>query len=465
MASTVRTRFAPSPTGYLHIGNLRTALFNWLFARRSGGSFILRVEDTDVTRSSKEFERCVMEDLRWLGMAWDEGPDIGGDKGPYRQSERLGIYKDHCERLIKEGRAYRCYCSKERLEDLKISQSRAGVPPRYDGRCKNLKEPPAGAVPAVRFKVPEKTVTFIDGVHGRLSFDSRVFGDFVIVGSDGIASYNFAVVLDDALMEITHILRGDDHISNTPRQILLFEALGFNIPSYSHIPLVLSPDKTPLGKRQGGATLRALREDGFLPDAVLNATARLGWSFGTGFLTLEELAAAFSIDKLSVSPSVFDMERLKSFNKAAIERLDSKSLLAIISDQAKGIDEIKAAKTVDAVKSNAVTLKDIKALVAPFLGEPVPTEEARSVLSEPYAKAVIQAFLIEAEKAPVLDAAAYKTIVPAVKKSTGEKGKRLFMPIRCALTGLSEGIELEKVMELLGKETVIKRLNLSIKGL
>lgn len=465
MASTVRTRFAPSPTGYLHIGNLRTALFNWLFARHSGGFFILRVEDTDAARSSKEFERCIMEDLRWLGLAWDEGPDIGGDKGPYRQSERLGIYKDCSDRLIKEGRAYRCYCSKERLEELKISQSRAGIPSRYDGRCRSLKEPQTGVIPAVRFKVPEKTVTFIDGVHGRLSFDSRVFGDFVIVGSDGIASYNFAVVLDDALMEITHILRGDDHISNTPRQILLFEALGFSIPSYSHIPLVLSPDKTPLGKREGGATLRALREDGFLPDAVLNATARLGWSFGTGFLTLEELSAAFSIDRLSVSPSIFDMERLKSFNKSFMERLDSASLARLASLSAGDTGEAALLRAVEAVKANAVTLKNIKALVAPFLGEPVLTEEARSVLSEPYAKAVIRAFLIEAEKAAALDEAAYKTIVQAVKKTTGEKGKRLFMPIRCALTGATEGIELEKVMELLGKETVIKRLRLLIDGL
>ncbi|MFQ5735480.1 MAG: glutamate--tRNA ligase [Thermodesulfobacteriota bacterium] len=262
----VRTRFAPSPTGHLHIGNVRTALFNWLFARHFNGEFVLRMEDTDTARSDAAFEDSIIEDLSWLGLEWDEGPGgprggwggwgagSNGPHGPYRQSERLAIYDRHAAALLDKGLAYRCYCSKERLEALKAEQMKKGSPPRYDNRCRSLSpsEIPAGAAPLIRFMVRGRSVRFKDGVHGRMAFDTSAMGDFVIIGSDGVASYNFAVVVDDSEMGITHVLRGDDHLSNTPRQILLFEALGRTVPHYHHLPLVLSPSRSPLGKRDRG---------------------------------------------------------------------------------------------------------------------------------------------------------------------------------------------------------------------
>lgn len=458
VAATVRTRFAPSPTGDLHIGSARTALFNWLFARKTGGRFVLRIEDTDIARSSRSFENTIMEDLLWLGLQWDEGPDKGGGFGPYRQSERLGIYRDYAERLVRDNRAYRCYCTKERLEELKERQIRAGVPPRYDGRCRGIKGPdiPAGVTPVIRFRVPEKTVSFVDGVHGSLSFDTKIFGDFVIIGSDGIAAYNFAVVIDDALMSITHIIRGDDHISNTPRQLLVFDALGFASPSYSHIPLVLSPDKAPLSKRDLSAALRGLKKEGFLGEAVINAIARLGWSPGDDFMGLDEMTRAFSVEKLSKSPSIFDIDKLKYYNKIAMEKIDSVSLLKLLTFTADNSEGLKDA--VDSLKSNASTLKELKTLLEPFIGEAILSEEDRALLSEAGSKKVLKAFRGEAGKTEVFDEESYRRIIAAVKASTGEKGKRLFLPIRLALTGAHEGIELVNVLRLLGKKKVIERL-------
>ena len=460
---SVRTRFAPSPTGYLHIGSVRTALFNWLFAKGSpGGSFILRIEDTDTARSRSEFETAIMEDLKWLGLLWDEGPQTGGgrgEKGPYRQSERLEIYRDYAGKLLKDGLAYMCYCSMERLAGLRREQAHKGVPPRYDSRCRSIpsKDAPKGVTPALRFRVPERNVTFADGAHGNLSFDTETFGDFVIMGSDGVASYNFAVVLDDALMSITHIIRGDDHVSNTPRQILLFEALGFNIPSFTHIPLVLAPDRTPLGKRHSSASIRSLKEAGFLPGAILNASARLGCSLGDEFLTLDEMALSFSLKRLSVSPSIFDEERLKSFNRAALERMSMDEIMGLTGFSEEGMKAV-----IEAVRPAAATLNDIKRLASPFIKGVALTGETRAALTEPYAKAVLEAFLNEFEKAATLDGASYDRIVSDVKTKTGEKGRRLYMPLRCALTGKEEGVELVKVVRLLGREKAVERIRAAL---
>jgi len=440
----------------LHVGSVRTALFNWLFARSTGGKFILRIEDTDRIRSKREFEVALMEDLRWLGLDWDEGPDVGGERGPYRQSERLEIYGNSAAKLIEKGLAYRCYCTPERLAQLKNEQIKAGVPPRYDGKCRSLSEndAPKGTTPAVRFKVPERKVTFRDGVHGPLSFDSKLFGDFVIMGSDGIAAYNFAVVTDDALMGITDIIRGDDHISNTPRQILLFEAMGLTPPSFTHIPLVLGHDGSPLGKRHASASIKGLREEGFLPAAILNTIARLGWNPGDSAFPLDGLIPLFTIGRLSKSPSAFDIDRLKAFNKAELASTNEKTLLklSMLPDD-KGLIEAAAA-----VKKNAVTLKDFLALMGPFAGDVALGEEAGSILKEPYAGNVLRAFKDIVLKEDRLDEKNYTVIMDGVRAASGEKGKRLYMPIRCALTGETEGIELASVLKLLGKEKVLKRV-------
>ncbi|MBI5562730.1 MAG: glutamate--tRNA ligase [Deltaproteobacteria bacterium] len=453
-AAPARTRFAPSPTGLLHIGNARTALFNWLWARRTGGRFVLRVEDTDPARSKASFEAGLMEDLRWLGLRWDEGPDIGGGSAPYRQSERTRIYGGYAEWLLRHDDAYLCWCSKERLLELRAAQLKAGAPPRYDGRCAQDNVAGVhGTAPAVRFRVPERKVAFTDAAHGRMSFDTKAFGDFVIMGSDGVASYNFAAVIDDALMDITHVIRGDDHLSNTPRQALLYQALGFGMPVFCHVPLVLGADRQPLSKRLEAVSLRALRADGFLPEAVVNAMSRLGWTPGTeGLLTLDELSGVFDLKGLSKSPSVFDMERLRAYNKAAMSGLDAPSLsrLAGISGVPK--------EAVEAARRNAGTLNELRTLLEPFAGEPAFTEEATAVMDNPSAKAVIRAAMTEVEAAAAIDGSSCGVIMKKVREATGEKGKGLYLPVRCALTGRTEGIELAEVFVLLGKEKLIERL-------
>lgn len=460
-SNKIRVRFAPSPTGYLHIGNARTALFNWLFARKSSGQFILRVEDTDRERSTKAFEESVLEDLTWLGIDWDEGPDKKGPLGPYRQSERFSIYKNYADRLIYENKAYPCYCTHERLEELKQKQIKAGWPPKYDGRCRTLSkaERPKHIKPVIRFQAPEKFVMFEDKVHKKVSFDARVFGDFIIVGSDEIATYNFAVVVDDALMGITHVVRGEDHLSNTPRQILICEALGFPIPEYAHMPLILGSDRTPLSKRHGVASVRDLREAGFLPEAILNHLCHLGFSPGKELLSTNEAIQLFSLDRLSRSPAIFDIERLKTFNRAYIEKTDTERLVTLIMPYfKKDISNEWFKHGVEAAKGEAVTLQDFVYILLPFFAEPCFDDEAKNALKQTYAGKILKALSEEVEKQSDLNAVAYKYIMERIKQRTNEKGKCLFMPIRAVLTGRLKGIELEKVFALLGKEEVLERI-------
>ena len=459
--SKIRVRFAPSPTGYLHIGNARTALFNRLFAARYKGSFVLRIEDTDRERSTKAFEDSILEDLKWLGIDWEEGPDKGGAFGPYRQSERADIYSEYTDKLIDKGMAYPCYCTHDRLEELKKRQIKAGWPPKYDGRCRTLPmgERPKDVRPVIRFCAPEKTVAFEDMVHKRLSFDASIFGDFIIVGSDGIANYNFAVVIDDALMSITHVIRGEDHISNTPRQILLFDAFGLPVPRYAHIPLILGSDRTPLSKRHGAASIMELKESGFLSEAIVNHLCHLGLSPGREFLSMGEAVELFSIEMLSRSPSVFDIDRLKAFNRVYIEKADTARLMALAEPYlTEAVRELPLQEAVEAVKGEAVTLRDIKTILLPLLkGSPF-DEDARKVLKEPHVGRLLKTVAEEVGRVSKIDADTYKEIMARLKQDTGESGKRLFMPIRAALTGSIKGLDLEKIFLLLGKEGVMERM-------
>ncbi|MBI5048812.1 MAG: glutamate--tRNA ligase [Deltaproteobacteria bacterium] len=464
----IRVRFAPSPTGYLHIGNARTAFFNWLFARQQSGQFVLRIEDTDTKRSTKVFEQSILEDLKWLGLDWDEGPDKKGPFGPYRQSERFGIYKDYADRLIAQSRVYPCYCTHERLEEVRQRQIKAGWPPKYDGRCRTLSKDdrPKDIKPVLRFKVSENAVVFEDKVHKKLLFDGAVFGDFIIVGSDGIATYNFAVVIDDALMEITHVIRGEDHLSNTPRQILLFEALGFPVPEYAHMSLIFGPDKTPLSKRHGVASINDLKESGFLPEAVVNHLCHLGFSPGKELLSLDEAIKSFSLQRLSRSPAIFDIERLKTFNRAYIEKTDTERLLNLVEPYfAEGVSREWLRIAVGAVKGDAVSLKEIPDILLPFLSQPVLEKEAEQILDEPPAKEILLILAEEIEKEAGLTADTYKKIITAIKQKTGASGKRLLMPIRAALTGKVKGLELEKVFVLLGKREAAARVKKHLQGI
>ena len=457
---TVRTRFAPSPTGYLHIGSVRTALFNWLFAKHSDGKFILRMEDTDRVRSKVEFEKAIIEDLKWLGLDWDEGPDIGGIFGPYRQSGRLGLYIEYARKLIDRKLAYPCHCSLERLAELKQSQLKAGKPPRYDGRCRDIErsEVPEGVNPATRFIVTgKKKIEFEDAVHGHVAFNSEDIGDFVIIGSDNIASYNFAVTIDDALMEITHVIRGEDHLSNTPRQILLSESLGFRVPQYLHLPLVLSEARTPLSKREHGLSVKNLKEEGYMPEAILNSVARLGWSPGEGLLTLEEMKGPFTQKRLSKSPAIFDTNTLKRFGRALMEKTPSERLADLLRPFFENVDREKLIKAIDAVKESAMTLNGLMALLTPLLREPLCSEEAGKILKGPDTGVVLSALGKALADVEELNERTCPAVMEKLRE-TGLKGKTLLLPIRAALTGQTSGIELNKILILLGKKNIMERI-------
>ena len=461
----MRLRFAPSPTGHLHVGNVRTALFNWLLARGAGGTFILRIEDTDQERSTRESERAVVDDMRWMGLTWDEGVEASGDYGPYRQSERLHIYRAHAVELLSRGAAYRCFCSAEQLEADRQAALREGRPPQYVGRCRSLSKEDArrrvenGEPAVVRFRVPDGTrdVVFNDIVRGEVRFSTDVIGDPVLVRSDGFPAYNFAVVIDDALMQITHVIRGEDHISNTPRQILLYEAFGWRPPEFAHVSLVMGPDHTPLSKRHGATSVREFRDRGYLPEALTNYLALLGWSPGDGeeLLPLDELARRFSLEHVGRSAAVFDVDKLSWVNRhylkgAAPDRLVS---LTVPYLQERGW----IAKPTDVDVAYLQTIVPVAAAAVDRL-EQVPARlsflfdySAQRTLENPdvrneavAARAVIDALADElVDGAPLLDRDAFRAAAARVRERTGQKGKALFHPIRLALTGEPEGLELD----------------------
>ncbi len=461
----IRTRFAPSPTGYLHLGGVRTALFNYLFAKKSGGSIILRIEDTDKKRSEKKYETNIIEDLEWLGLTFDEGVDIDdSDLGPYRQSERSDIYKKHVDKLLASGDAYKCYCTKERLDKLKTSQIKAKKPPRYDGKCRELDHEmgtgtrgniPESAKFAVRFKSKKRTIKFKDMVHGNMFFESTSFGDFVILTTEGNPIYSLSVVVDDALMKISHVIRGDDHLSNTARQIQIYEALKFDVPTYGHIPLVTGPTGAPLSKRDKGFTAQELKESGYLPLGILNGLARLGWDGGNNLLEMEEMIEKFDISKVSKSPSKFDIEIIKNYNKQAIVADSSiEYLIKAIRGDFKTVEGNRLPKLIKEVKANSSTIEELKELILPFTDQFKLETSITKGLKEKSPQMVISA-LKEAVKDTTTN---LSDVVNIVKDRTSLKGKELFMPIRLALTGSSHGIELPRVLNLLGRDEILKRL-------
>ncbi|HHW15332.1 MAG TPA: glutamate--tRNA ligase, partial [Firmicutes bacterium] len=332
---SVRVRFAPSPTGYLHVGGARTALFNWLFARHYGGTFVLRIEDTDRERSTEESVQAILDGLTWLGLDWDEGPGVGGPYGPYFQTQRLESYHAYAEKLVKMGRAYKCYCTPEELEQRRKEALAHGQAPKYDRTCCQLTEAERqrleaeGRRPVIRFRALDEGETVLDDlIRGRIVFDNSTLDDFVIIKSDGLPTYNFAAVIDDAAMEMTHIIRGDDHISNTPRQIQVYEALGLPLPKFAHVPMILGSDKTRLSKRHGATAIGQYREAGYLPETMVNYLALLGWSLNATetVFSREELIKHFTLERCSKNPAVFDPKKLEWLNgvyirQSSLERL------------------------------------------------------------------------------------------------------------------------------------------------
>jgi glutamyl-tRNA synthetase len=462
----MRVRFAPSPTGHLHVGNARTALFNWLMAKGAGGTFILRIEDTDVERSTRESEASVLEDLRWLGLQWHEGPDVGGPHGPYRQSERIHLYRSYAHELLAGDRAYHCFCSPQQLEADRQAALAAGLPPRYSGACRRIpaedarRRVEAGEPAVIRFRVPEqREIVFEDLVRGAVSFRTEVIGDPVLVRSDGNPAYNFAVVVDDALMEVTDIVRGEDHISNTPRQILIYEALGFTPPRFAHLALVMGPDHTPLSKRHGATSVAEFRTKGYLPEALVNYLALIGWSPGNEeeLLPIDELARRFSITAVGHSAGVFDVEKLAWVNRHYL-RIADPARIAQLSlplfrqvgfahePDALGLAYLEsvmpmATASVDRLEEIPSRLQFLFAFDARTA---VASPEVRDVLAEPGARDVVLALAEELEPAARLsDREAFRAVAARVRHRTGRKGRELFHPIRIALTAQAGGPELD----------------------
>ena len=478
----MRLRFAPSPTGYLHVGNARTALFNWLLARKTGGRFVVRIEDTDVERSTTEAEASILEDLRWLGLTWDEGPDIGGPYGPYRQSERKGLYQAHANRLLENGQAYRCFCTPEQLDAERVAAVAAGRPVQYSGRCRNLSPADlaarlsSGEHFALRFRVPEgREIRFEDVVRGTVRFSSGVIGDPVILRSDGTPAYNFAVVVDDAVMQITHAIRGEDHISNTPRQLLLYEALGFAAPVFAHLALVMGPDHSPLSKRHGATSVAEFRAKGYLPEALVNYLALIGWSprdhgtnhaapaatgsLETELVPLEELVRRFSLEDVGLSPGVFDEEKLAWVNRHYLKSAEPSRLarLAVEFFRAAGrpldpdADGLRFLADVMPIASGAVDRLDQIPPRLSFLFDFDPAGALadagiRRAVTERAARSVLRGFADALADAPRLDRDLFRAVAATVRSATGQKGRSLFHPIRLALTARPEGPELDLIV-------------------
>ncbi|MGO4539568.1 glutamate--tRNA ligase [Paenibacillus sp. 2TAB19] len=481
MTQEVRVRYAPSPTGHLHIGNARTALFNYLFARNLGGKFIVRIEDTDVKRNVAGGEESQLTYMKWLGIDWDESVDIGGGYGPYRQTERLDIYRVYWQELLDRGLAYRCYCNEEELEQERNEQLERGETPRYSGRHRDLTDEQRsafeaeGRVPSIRFRVPEgRTYQFDDMVKGSISFDTTEMGDFVIVKKDGIPTYNFAVVLDDHLMKISHVLRGEDHISNTPRQLMIYEAFGWEPPLFAHMTLIVNEQRKKLSKRDESIIQFISQYDdlGYLPEALFNFIALLGWSpeGEQEMFTREQLIEVFNAERLSKSPAVFDTQKLSWMNNEYMKKAELPRVVDMCIPHLQKAGRVAAELDADgrAWVSDLVALHqdklryaaDIVPITALFFAEePADEDDAVSVLAEEQVPAVLSAFLalVEAgDSAFTVDV--IKDMIKAVQKDTGFKGKQLFMPIRAALTGQTHGSDLNQSIALLGKDKVVSRL-------
>jgi nondiscriminating glutamyl-tRNA synthetase len=467
----VRVRFAPSPTGFLHVGNVRTALFNWLLARHHNGTFILRIEDTDADRSRPEYERRLVEDLRWLGLEWSEGMDRGGPYGPYRQSDRYSIYQTYAQRLLDEDKAFRCFCSEEELENVRRGQLARNETAHYSGKCRHLSpaeleaQLKTGASFTLRLRVRSGTVGFSDLVFGRIDIETIQISDPVLLRSDGSPTYNFCCVIDDWLMNISHVIRGEGHLSNTHRQILIYEAFGAPVPQFAHLSTILGPDGQKLSKRHGAASLEEFKREGYLPEALVNYLVLLGWSplnEGQEIMSLDEITHQFDLARVLKSPAIFDKVKLDWMNRSYINQIAGDSLVdkaknyfvdaGLIPDQLDGRMRSWFARMIDLLKSRVDHLDQLAQEADAIYGfETDPPEidpAVREMLKKPEAMAVANEFACLVEEREHLSPEAYREIVAQVKAKTQQKGRNLFHPIRAALTGHGSGPELEKLIPL-----------------
>ena len=464
--SKVRVRFAPSPTGVLHIGGVRTALFNWLFARQQHGVFILRIEDTDQSRSTNESIQAIIQGLKWVGLDWDEGP--------FRQTERMDLYRSHAMQLLDKGQAYWCVCKAEELDARRQEAESKGLSPKYDSRCRNrgLTNPTGDA--ALRFKAPQEGETVVDDlIKGKIVFDNTVQDDLIILRSNGYPTYNFSVVVDDAMMNITHVVRGDDHLTNTPRQIPIFQALGFSVPQFGHLPMILGSDKTRLSKRHGATSIMAYKEMGYLPDTMVNYLVRLGWSHGDQELfTRQELIEKFSWRNVQTSAAVFNPEKLLWVNAEYIKLSPPAQIAQTLVPflEAAGLqNEIRAvspgwlAQLVVLVKERAKTLVEMVDWVKPYFGQAITyDEEASKKFLTPAIAPVLGKLLARFEAFPAFSKQHWEESFKQLVEEEGVKMGQLAQPVRVALTGRTASPGLFEVMEVLGRDRTLFRLRQGI---
>ena len=469
----VRVRFAPSPTGFLHIGGARTALYNWLFAKANKGVFILRIEDTDRTRSTEEAVKAILDGLEWLGIDWDEGPDVGGDAGPYFQTQRLNTYKDWADKLVKEGKAYYCFCTPEELGEQRKLAAQRKEAPKYNARCRKLstsdveKLSSSGKPKVLRFKLPMTGITKVhDLIRGEVSFENELLDDFVLIKSDGFPTYNFAAVVDDHLMRITHVIRGDDHLSNTPRQILLYQAFGLTPPKFAHIPMIMGPDKARLSKRHGATSVIEYKDLGYLPEAMVNYIARLGWGYkDQEIFSRQELIEKFSVEKVQKTSAVFDVTKLNWLNSHYIKSLGIDGVIShtmpFIEQAYPGADKAYAEKVIKCLHDRMKTFVEIVPLSEYFFKDDFSMDpEARSrYLDKPGVKEIVEK--LKGKLSKISDFTreniekAFKGLAEELKIKLGE----IIHPTRALLTGRSESPGIYDVVEVLGKEKTIKRLS------
>ena len=473
-----KVRFAPSPTGPLHIGGARSALFNYLFMAHQGGEMVLRIEDTDLERSKREYEEEIIESLTWLGLTWTEGINAGGDNGPYRQTERLDIYRQYTQQLLEQGQAYYCFCSQEVLEAERQDQFARGLTPHYGGKCSHLEDAEvkrrleAGESASIRFRVPQNTIYVVnDLVRDKVSFESENSGDFIIVKSDGIPVYNFAVVIDDVLMGVTHVIRAEEHLSNTPRQLMIYDALKFNRPEFAHISLILGNDRQKMSKRHGATSLIQYREKGYLPAALFNFLALLGWSpeGKQEIMSKEAIIASFTLERVSKSPAVFDIDKLNWMNQQYIKQLsttDLKDLLLPYIEKSEyrtnvaALPESTLFVLIEAIRDHLVCLGDVSNLLDVFFRETEYEAEALEVLQEENVLLVLESFRDELPE--FTQPLELKDFIKSIVKKTKLKPKNVYMPLRSALSGRTHGPELPNLIYVWGRENTLTRLQKTI---
>ncbi|HBG91998.1 MAG: glutamate--tRNA ligase [Nitrospirae bacterium GWF2_44_13] len=463
----IRVRFAPSPTGHLHIGGARTALFNYLYARHNNGKFILRIEDTDRTRSTEEYIEAIIKGMKWLKLEWDEGP--------FRQTDRFDVYRSYVDKLLKEGKAYYCCCTPEELEQRRKEALAQGKSPKYDGRCRNLQGQGAKGQGAVRFKMPQEGQTVVDDlIRGKVVFENDQLDDLIIMRSDGTPTYNFTVVVDDVDMKITHVIRGDDHLNNTPKQIHIYKALGYEIPLFAHLPMILGSDKTRLSKRHGATSVMAYQEMGYLPDALVNYLVRLGWSCGDQeVFTREELIKHFSFENVGKSSGVFNPEKLLWLNSQYIIKSNPDELVGLVIPflesagiirKGQDIDRKWLSKAIKTLQERAKTLVELANSLRYYIAEDVQYDEKAKTKflnekSMPYLKEVKEGI----ESISDFSALELEKVFKSIVEKHGIKLGALAQPVRVAMTGGTESPGIFEVLEVLGKEKTLRRLDKALK--